>query len=327
MCFLAGANAVFTGEQMLTTPCEWAGGLGGVAPRRLTATTGIDRLAVGRRQDDDGAVGAGGDGELRAAERGPEGGGAAGGTRGGGGRVYGAFDGSRGKRLRVCVRVQGPGRAPSPWAGCTAMGRGEGDPGRDRTGFLATTRGEAGRARARPGVVGPTQAQGRRIEGSRRGTRSKESVRVVAFGQIRASAQDLRADLGPGLPPISIGSRDVCPGSCAGPRCVRLVDHRRPSQRALPSANHSRPRRPACLFRRADVEIRRAHAPVPTVATRTGGTGDGLSRAEQSSPALYSCTHTPMHPDATRRAPRHAPRRSSAPAAPKNLEDEKEEPG
>ena len=22
MCFLAGANAVFTGEQMLTTPCE-----------------------------------------------------------------------------------------------------------------------------------------------------------------------------------------------------------------------------------------------------------------------------------------------------------------
>ena len=23
MCFLAGANAVFTGEQMLTTPCEY----------------------------------------------------------------------------------------------------------------------------------------------------------------------------------------------------------------------------------------------------------------------------------------------------------------
>ena len=23
MCFMAGANAVFTGEQMLTTPCEW----------------------------------------------------------------------------------------------------------------------------------------------------------------------------------------------------------------------------------------------------------------------------------------------------------------
>jgi biotin synthase len=24
MCFMAGANAVFTGEQMLTTPCEYA---------------------------------------------------------------------------------------------------------------------------------------------------------------------------------------------------------------------------------------------------------------------------------------------------------------
>lgn len=24
MCFMAGANAVFTGEQMLTTPCEFA---------------------------------------------------------------------------------------------------------------------------------------------------------------------------------------------------------------------------------------------------------------------------------------------------------------
>jgi biotin synthase-like enzyme len=23
MCFMAGANAVFTGDQMLTTPCEW----------------------------------------------------------------------------------------------------------------------------------------------------------------------------------------------------------------------------------------------------------------------------------------------------------------
>ena len=23
MCFMAGANAVFTGEQMLTTPCEF----------------------------------------------------------------------------------------------------------------------------------------------------------------------------------------------------------------------------------------------------------------------------------------------------------------
>jgi biotin synthase len=23
MCFMAGANAVFTGEQMLTTPCEY----------------------------------------------------------------------------------------------------------------------------------------------------------------------------------------------------------------------------------------------------------------------------------------------------------------
>jgi biotin synthase len=23
MCFMAGANAVFTGEKMLTTPCEW----------------------------------------------------------------------------------------------------------------------------------------------------------------------------------------------------------------------------------------------------------------------------------------------------------------
>ena len=23
MCFMAGANAVFTGERMLTTPCEW----------------------------------------------------------------------------------------------------------------------------------------------------------------------------------------------------------------------------------------------------------------------------------------------------------------
>ena len=23
MCFMAGANAVFTGEQMLTTPCKW----------------------------------------------------------------------------------------------------------------------------------------------------------------------------------------------------------------------------------------------------------------------------------------------------------------
>lgn len=28
MCFMAGANAVFTGEQMLTTPCECVGRCG-----------------------------------------------------------------------------------------------------------------------------------------------------------------------------------------------------------------------------------------------------------------------------------------------------------
>ena len=42
MCFMAGANAVFTGEQMLTTPCEFA--------RLFWATllTGLRRLRLGR---------------------------------------------------------------------------------------------------------------------------------------------------------------------------------------------------------------------------------------------------------------------------------------
>lgn len=42
MCFMAGANAVFTGEQMLTTPCELPPVCGDA-----TRLTGLARLALG----------------------------------------------------------------------------------------------------------------------------------------------------------------------------------------------------------------------------------------------------------------------------------------
>ena len=46
MCFMAGANAVFTGEQMLTTPCEY----GKSCAKQLEAEHASDRrLSLGRR--------------------------------------------------------------------------------------------------------------------------------------------------------------------------------------------------------------------------------------------------------------------------------------
>ena len=42
MCFMAGANAVFTGEQMLTTPCE------SPALVCVALLTGLRRLRLGR---------------------------------------------------------------------------------------------------------------------------------------------------------------------------------------------------------------------------------------------------------------------------------------
>jgi biotin synthase-like enzyme len=42
MCFMAGANAVFTGEQMLTTPCEFATSL------KFWILNIMSRFAMGR---------------------------------------------------------------------------------------------------------------------------------------------------------------------------------------------------------------------------------------------------------------------------------------
>ena len=44
MCFMAGANAVFTGEQMLTTPCE----LFPLVCLDGTRLTRLARLSLGR---------------------------------------------------------------------------------------------------------------------------------------------------------------------------------------------------------------------------------------------------------------------------------------
>ena len=116
MCFLAGANAVFTGEQMLTTPCTC-----GRKFRGLDADWDVShRLAVGRRQGDDGKVGAGGHGELRTGECRTEGRGSPG-SRGGRATsrcsARGDFHGSAGPRLsrlrgrRESVRRERPSRA------------------------------------------------------------------------------------------------------------------------------------------------------------------------------------------------------------------------
>lgn len=52
MCFMAGANAVFTGEQMLTTPCKLRSIL-----VMLMHELMHHRFALGRGQGDDGTLG------------------------------------------------------------------------------------------------------------------------------------------------------------------------------------------------------------------------------------------------------------------------------
>jgi len=44
MCFMAGANAVFTGDQMLTTPCE----LLPLVRMGAAGLTNLSRLPLGR---------------------------------------------------------------------------------------------------------------------------------------------------------------------------------------------------------------------------------------------------------------------------------------
>ena len=69
MCFMAGANAVFTGEQMLTTPCTYLDVprlrdditlrpiMSSILFQSDPLTDMYLRFAVGRRQDNDGALG------------------------------------------------------------------------------------------------------------------------------------------------------------------------------------------------------------------------------------------------------------------------------
>ena len=65
MCFMAGANAIFTGEQMLTTPCALPK-LPFYLPNVLL--TSSRRFSVGRGQGDDGKVGVGRYAQFRAGQ-------------------------------------------------------------------------------------------------------------------------------------------------------------------------------------------------------------------------------------------------------------------
>lgn len=62
MCFMAGANAVFTGEQMLTTPCTFDPP--SVKRESNEARSLACRLSVGRRQGNDVSLGSRGHEEF-----------------------------------------------------------------------------------------------------------------------------------------------------------------------------------------------------------------------------------------------------------------------